>query len=316
MKVLRRLHPLRRPPGRVAAAIGVFDGVHAGHQRLLRLAVARARALRGTSVAVTFHPHPQHVLQPATARPLLTTLTMRLRLMAQQGVDVAWVVPFTRAFARLSPEAFFERVLLHHLTLCELVVGENFAFGHQRVGTVAWLQAAGARAGVRVHAVPAVFAGGVPVSSSRVRRAIEAGDLRAIHRFLRRPHVLTGAVVRGRSRGRRLGFPTANLRLPPQILPPPGVYVVRAALAGGIKRWEGVLNLGTRPTFHETRLVAEAHLFGRPGRLYGSTLEVELLARLRDEQRFPDAAALADQIARDIRRARAFYVTKNTRQTK
>ena len=303
MRVLRRLHPLRNPLRRVVATIGVFDGVHIGHQRLLQLAVARARALRGTSVAVTFFPHPQHILRPATARPLLTTLDRRLCLMARHGVDVAWVVPFTRAFARREPAYFFERVLRRHLALRELVIGEHFAFGHERVGTVGWLQEAGVRAGVRVHAVPAVSRQGLPVSSSRVRRAIEAGDLRAVRRFLGRPHVISGTVVHGQSRGRRLGFPTANLRLQAQILPPPGVYVVQAAVNGGTRRWNGVLNLGTRPTFHETRLVAEAHLFGRPGRLYGSTLDAHLLARLRDERRFPTTAALTAQIARDIRLA-------------
>lgn len=305
MNVWRRLHPRRAPLRRAVATLGVFDGVHVGHQRLMRLAAARARALRGRSVAVTFDPHPQHVLRPATARPLLTTLALRLRLMARQGIDVAWVVPFTRAFSRRGPAYFFERVLRRHLALREVVVGERFAFGHDRLGTVAWLQAAGARAGIVVHAVPAVSVGGLPVSSSRVCRAVEAGDVRAVRRLLRRPHIMRGTVVRGRARGGRLGFPTANLRLPSQILPPPGVYAVRVTLAGGAKRWHGVLNVGTRPTFRETRLLAEVHLFGHPGRLYGSTLDVEVVARLRQERRFPDAAALAAQIARDVRRAHA-----------
>ena len=306
MKVWRALHPAQRPLRRVVATIGVFDGVHIGHQRLMQMAVSRARALRGTSVAITFHPHPQHVLRPATARPLLTTLAMRLHFMEAQGVDVAWVVPFTQAFSQRAPAYFFDRVLRRHLLLRELVVGKSFAFGRDRVGNVEWLAAAGARAGVRVQAVPAVSLHGLPVSSSRVRRAIEAGDLRAVRRFLGRPHVISGTVVHGRSRGQRLGFPTANLRLPTQILPPPGVYVVQAAINSGTHRWNGVLNLGTRPTFHETRLVAEVHLFGRPGRLYSSMLDVHLLARLRDERRFPNAAALTDQITRDIHRARSF----------
>ena len=303
MKVWRGLHPARAALRRVVATIGVFDGVHRGHQRLMRLAVTRARALGGISVGVTFDPHPQHVLRPATARPLLMTLDLRLRLMAQQGLDVAWVVPFTQTFARRTPDAFFDGVLRRHLLLRDIVIGENFAFGRDRVGTVAWLREAGARAGVRVRAVPSVTLDGAPVSSSRVRRAIEAGNLRAVRRLLRRPHVLTGTVVHGRSRGRSLGFPTANLRLPAQILPPAGVYVIQAIVDGRARRWDGVLNLGTRPTFHETRLIAEAHLFGHPGNLYGSTLEIYLLARLRDERRFPDSAALIAQITRDIRRA-------------
>ncbi len=305
MRSWRGLHPVRRPLPRVVATIGVFDGIHRGHQRLLRLAVRRARALRAASVAVTFDPHPQHVLRPSTARPLLTTLDERLQLIAAYGLDVAWVIPFTRALARRSPDAFFTGVLRRSLGLRELVVGENFACGRNRVGTVEWLRRAGRAVGVRVHAVPTLCRDGVRVSSSRVRSAIEAGALAVAQRWLGRPHRLIGDVVHGRARGRRLGCPTANLHLRTQVLPPDGVYVVRVTIGGRPRRWGGVLNLGRRPTFHETRRVAEAHLFGFRGDLYGSTLAVQLLARLRPERRFPSAAALTAQIARDLRTARA-----------
>ncbi len=305
MRVLRGLHPLRASLPRVVATIGVFDGVHLGHQRLLRLTVKRARALCGTSVAVTFFPHPQHVLRPSTARPLLTTLEERLRLIAAQGVDVAWVIPFTRVFAQRSPEEFFDRVLRRQLALREVFVGEHFAFGKDRAGTVGWLKEAGARIGVTVHPVSTVVVHGVSVSSSRVRHAIEAGQLRLARRWLGRPHLIVGTVVHGRGRGRTLGTPTANLRLPSQVLPPTGVYAVHATLSARHQVWNGVMNLGTRPTFGETQLVAEAHLFGHPGHLYGQRLHIVLVDRLREERRFPTLEALTRQITRDLRAARA-----------
>ena len=305
MKTWRGLRPVRRKLPRVVATIGVFDGVHLGHQRLLDLAVRRARALRATSVAITFDPHPQHVLRPSTARPLLTTLAQRLQLIAARGIDVAWVVPFTRALARRPPDAFLTGVLRRSLDLRELCVGENFACGKGRVGTVEWLRQAGRAAGVRVHAVPTLWRDGVRVSSSRVRDAIEAPELARVRRWLGRPHRLVGDVVHGRARGRRLGAPTANLHLQRQVLPPDGVYVVRVTREGRARRWGGALNLGRRPTFHETRRVAEVHLFDFTGDLYGSTLTVDLLERLRPERRFPSAAALTAQIARDLRAARA-----------
>lgn len=317
---------------RVVAALGVFDGVHRGHQRILRTAVRRARALDGTAVAVTFHPHPQKVLHPRQAPPSLISLEHRLLLMQRLGIAVVLIVPFSRRFARLSPEAFCARVLQRRLQAREVVVGHNFAFGQDRRGTTTFLRHWGRRHGVRVHVIPPVVVRRQPVSSSRIRRAIERGRLAQAAALLGRSVSLRGRVVRGASRGAALGFPTANLALDHEAMPPRGVYAVTVRLLGRrgagpttwfsspkaklgltaesriLRRtrwWGGVLNLGVRPTFERrTTPVAEVHIFRFHRSIYDQWVEVQFCHKLRNERTFPSREALTRQIRRDVTRAR------------
>ena len=301
-----RRSPARKRRSGAVVTIGMFDGVHVGHQRLIRTAIRLAARLQAASVVLTFDPDPQTVLAPRRAQARLMGLAARLRLMRALGVERIRVLPFTRAFSRLSAEQFVRTILVHRLRATCVVVGHNFAFGRARRGNVEVLRALGRRYGLRVVVVPPVMRGGAPVSSSRIRRLLEAGRIVEANRLLGRPAQLAGVVVRGERRARRLGFPTANLRLSNELLPPRGVYHVQLELGG--RCHNGVMNLGVRPTFPAAKqglsrpLVCEVHLIGFRGNVYGRPVTVHLLRRLRPERRFTGAKALARQIRRDILR--------------
>lgn len=311
MRVLTGLSTLRRPPRRAVVTVGVFDGVHVAHQRLIRSTVRLARRLSGTSVVITFDPDPQTVLHPASAAPALMPLAERLRYLDALGVDWVWVMPFSRRFARMSAEQFIQRVLTQRLRACALIVGDTFAFGAGRRGDMHVLQTLGPARGMRVIPVKPITRAGRPVSSSRIRECIRRGRLGEATRLLGRAPGLYGTVVRGAGRGRRLGFPTANLRLIPQIVPPHGVYAVLVEAAG--RRWRGVMNLGMRPTFGGGPVVCEVHLLGFSGTLLGRPVTVALLARLRGERRFATPAALSRQVRSDIRRAQPLLAAHSRR---
>ena len=298
---------MTRPPRRVIVTVGVFDGVHIAHQRLIRTTVRLARRLRGTSVVITFDPDPQRVLDPAHAAPALMPLDARVATLKALGVDRVWVIPFTKRFARLTAEQFIRRVLVRRLGTAALVVGDAFVFGKSRQGNMTVLRALGPSCGMRVVPVRAVRRGGAVVSSSRIRRLISDGRLAEARRLLGRPPTLYGVVVRGAGRGRRLGFPTANIRLIPQIVPPQGVYAVAVRRRDGRRIWRGVMNLGIRPTFGPGPVVCEVHLLGFSGTLLGQSVSILLLARLREERCFPSWHALIRQVRRDIARARRVF---------
>ncbi len=304
MRVATGLDAIARPPTRAVVTIGMFDGVHRGHQRLIGTAVRLGRRLRGTVIAVTFDPDPQAVLEPSRTPPALMPLEERLAHLAALGVDIAWVLPFTRGFARITAEQFIRRVLVNRLRAVALIVGETFTFGRDRLGDLRLLQRLGRMAGMRIIPVREVARGGRPISSSRIRRLISAGRLAEARRLLGRPPALYGVVVPGAGRGRRLGCPTANIRLIPQVLPPQGVYAVTVRIVGHRPCWGGVMNLGLRPTFGPGPLTCEVHLFGYAGTLRDHPLAVSLLRRLRSERCFPAPSALARQIRRDLARAR------------
>lgn len=305
MRVLLDLDAVRHPPVNAVVTVGVFDGVHLAHQQLIRSTVRLARRLRGTSVVITFDPDPHVVLHPATAPPALMPLGARVRRLQALGVDWVWIIPFSRRFASMTPRQFIRRVLRDRLEAKVVVVGERFAFGRRRRGNTEILQTVGPRYGMRIVPMPPITRAGVPVSSSRIRRLIGQGRLREAGRLLGCAPALYGTVVRGTGRGRRLGFPTANLRLIPQVLPPQGVYAVVVHLGG--RRWRGVMNVGHRPTFGPGPLVCEVHLLGFSGTLHRRSVAVALLARLRGERRFPTPEALARQVRRDILRARRLF---------
>jgi len=297
-----------RPPPRAVVTVGVFDGVHIAHQRLIRRTVELARRLRGTSVAITFDPDPQHVLHPAQAPPALMPLDERVAALQALGVDWAWVIPFTKRFARMTATQFVRRVLCRRLRAVALVLGEAFVFGKNREGDMDVLRTLGSSIGMRVVAIPQVRRGGLAVSSSRIRHLIARGELAQARRLVGPSPALYGVVVRGAGRGRRLGVPTANIRLTSQVLPPHGVYAVAVRRRGDRTVWRGgVMNLGVRPTFGPGPTVCEVHLLRFSGRLLGQAVSVSLLARLRDERCFPSERALTQQVRRDIARARRIF---------
>jgi len=304
MRVIRHLRRERSPLPRTVLTIGNFDGVHLGHQAILRRAVEQAKRVAGQVVTLTFEPHPIAVLAPARAPALLQPLHDRLATLRTLGVDVVVVQRFTREFATLDPDAFVQEFLLPHLALAHVVVGYNVTFGRDRAGSGETLRRLGESHGFGVDVVGPVEVDGDKVSSSVLRGVLEAGDMRHAARLLARPFALRGRVVGGERRGRTLGFPTANLHVRSRLLlPPHGVYAVQVATRTG--RHPGVLNIGIRPTFGERRLTVEAHLLDFDGDLYGQWLTVEFVERLRGEMPFAGVDALKTAIAADVARARA-----------
>ncbi len=298
-----RLQPPQRPGWSAAAvALGNFDGVHLGHQELVRRLVARARPAGLPAVALTFDPHPLAVLAPERAPVPLTTLDDRAALLQAVGLDGVAVLPFTKELARHSAEDFVREHLVGWLAARWVAVGEGFRFGRGRSGDAELLAREGARLGFELLVVPPVLQSEEPVSSTRVREALSRGAVDQAARLLGRPHRVAGTVVEGARRGRQLGFPTANLLPPAVALPAEGVYAGWALLEAG--PWPAVVNVGRRPTFDHGDLRLEAHLLDWKGDLYGRSLTVEFVARLRGEQRFQGPEALRAQIGQDAALAR------------
>ncbi len=294
-----------------AVGIGIFDGVHRGHQALLSEVKRLASAEGIASLAYTFHPHPARVLSNKGTPQLIEPLEMRIARIADLGIDTIVVEPFNHAFAAIEAEVFIDEVLCRRLAARHVVVGENFTFGRNRGGNVQTLQAAGAHRGFAVHPVSLLLLAGEAVTSTRIRKLIAAGDVAAAAELLGHSFVLSGQVVRGAGRGAGLGFATANLATDSELLPAPGVYAACAATPGG--RWRAVVNIGVAPTFGEGSLKIEAHLLDYGGgHLYGTSLALELVERIRAEQRFASVDALRAQVAADIDRGRAILAASRT----
>ena len=302
---MRILHGLTSvPPDAPASvvALGVFDGIHLGHQEILTRAVSQARRLGVEAVACTFDPHPSEVLQPGRVPLPITTLAERLDLIAGIGIDATVILPFTRETAAIEPEAFVKDVLVDRLRAREVVVGFNHRFGRRARGDPRLLEALGQQLGFGVDVVPPLVIDGEPVSSTEVRNALQEGDIERATRFLGRPYTVCGEVVRGAGRGRTLGFPTANLRTDRPLLVPTGVYACRATCDGAV--YPAVVNIGVRPTFPGQDFAVEAYLFDFSGDLYDRPLCLSFHRRLREERRFPSVDALKAQIAEDAALAR------------
>jgi riboflavin kinase/FMN adenylyltransferase len=306
MKVFHGLDEAKELTGS-ALALGNFDGVHLGHQALFRVAASLAKP-----VALTFEPHPGKVLQPELAPKLITTLGRKLELFAASGLHAAVVVPFTLAYATTSAEAF-EASLLDGLGASHLVVGQDFTYGSRRSGTVASLRLAAARRSARVEVVEPLTVEGVVASSSRIREYLLEGRVSAARALLGRAFDLDGVVVRGAGRGRTLGWPTANVQTDAEIRPGSGVYAVRVRLGPEKDApWRGgAANVGSKPTFGGKDVTVEVHVLDWSADLYGQSVRVEFLERLRPEQRFGSAEELAAQIRLDVGAARA-VVGKST----
>lgn len=296
-------------PGAVVTP-GNHDGVHLGHRALVETARKVADETLPTLkvLALTFDPHPLQFVAPDRAPPLLTTVERRAELLRDAGADDVVVQPFDREFSELSPEGFVDQMLVRKLGAKAVVVGTDFRFGAQRAGDVALLEQLGAARGMRITTVPPVTLDGVQVSSSEIRAALVRGEVELAARMLTRVHDLTRRVVEGHRRGRTIGFPTANLELTGLLTPADGVYAVRVRILDGAPGIAGtchlgVANLGVRPTVGGGRSL-EVHLLDFEGDLYGSSLRVGFVARLRGETKFPDLAALRAQIARDVEAGR------------
>ena len=292
------------PEGGAAVTVGVYDGVHRGHQSVLTTVRRRAAELGGLPVTVaTFDRHPLAVVAPERAPKLLTSLEQRLELLESAGVEVTAVLTFDDDLRDLDAEDFVADVLVSALGASLVAVGGDFRFGRGRTGNVEELATIGLGLGFYVEDV-ALVGGDRPVSWTTIRRLVAAGEVRAAADLLTRPFTLRGAVIAGARRGRTLGFPTANLSLDPEVLRPAyGVYAVRVALDGQVRA--GVLNVGVRPTVDGVSEVAEVHLLDFDADIYGRTLDVALVDRIREERRFDGIDALAAQIVHDVDAARA-----------
>ena len=301
-------HDLDSAPasGPFVVTLGTFDGVHAGHRELLRLASGRAKAQGHRAAVVTFDPHPTLVVAPERKPKLLMTLEQRLAAFEAEAMDLAWVIPFSRAFSELSPETFLDRIQ-QILAPVEIHVGRAFQFGRDRSGTVETLETWGAAHGCQVHTLALRAPDGGRLSSTRIREALDAGDAEAAAALLGHPYTLTGVVVEGDRRGRHLGFPTANLAWEQEQLPAFGVYVTEAVLPHHGGSHLGMTNVGEKPTFEGQRLTVETHLPDFQDDLYGARLEVRFLHRIRGEAKFNSVDDLRIQIGKDVEEGKAWW---------
>jgi riboflavin kinase / FMN adenylyltransferase len=301
-------HTLETAPasGPFVVTLGTFDGVHAGHRELLRVASGRAKTLGHRAAVVTFDPHPALVVAPQRKPKLLMTLEQRLAAFESEAMDLAWVLPFSRAFSELSPEAFLDRIL-QILSPVEVHVGRAFCFGRDRSGTVETLEAWGADHGCQIHTLALRAPDGGRLSSTRIREVLDEGNTEAAAELLGHPYALTGVVVEGDRRGRHLGFPTANLAWEQEQLPAFGVYVTEAVLPHHGGSHLGLTNVGEKPTFDGQRLTVETHLPAFEEDLYGARMEVRFLHRIRGEAKFASVDELRARIAKDVAEGTAWW---------
>jgi riboflavin kinase/FMN adenylyltransferase len=306
MKVLSDAADLQPGTRPVCAAIGVFDGVHLGHQHVVHQTISEAAQRQGISAVVTFDRHPNAVVAPAKVPPLIYPLAKKLEVIASLGVEAAYVIRFDKAFSEMTGDQFVRHLVRDFKTIASICVGDAFMFGARRSGNVALLQGLGSELGFSIQALRDIELDGQMVSSTRIREQVRLGDFNSAGRMLGRPYALCGTVIRGQKLGRKLGFPTANLDIAGLLTPPTGVYAAEVYVGGA--KWRAAVNIGHRPTVHsaDPQLHVEAHLLDFEGDLYGQTLELIFLTKLRDERKFPNAEALVAQIAADIQEARHF----------
>jgi len=308
MRIFRSLDEVPPDFGPSALTIGNFDGVHAGHRRILRRVkeVAVERGLKAS--ALTFDPHPSKVVAPARAPRLMTSPVERCELIEQEGIEQVLIMPFDRHVAHLTPDEFVEQVLVRKLGVRAVVLGHDFCFGYKQSGNVRMLGELGRKYGFTTEEVKAVTVRGRLVSSTGLRQLIEAGRIAQAARLLERPYALEGKVVAGHGVGSRQSVPTLNLAANTEVLPATGVYITRTRDPEGGRAWPSVTNVGYRPTFGDSREISIETFLLEP--LNGDTprhIRVEFLWRVREERRFPDAQALKQQILRDVAVAQAYF---------
>ncbi|WP_433826862.1 bifunctional riboflavin kinase/FAD synthetase [Actinoplanes sp. CA-015351] len=292
--------------GRSVVTIGVFDGVHRGHQAIIGHTVKRARDLGLQSVVVTFDPHPAEVVRPGSHPAVLTEPVRKAELIEELGVDALCVVPFTPAFSKQTPNAFVHDVLVEALHTAVVVVGDNFRFGHKAAGDVTMLETLGRTFGFTVEDAPLVSEDGLVFSSTYIRSCVDAGDVRAASMALGRPHRLTGVVVRGDARGRELGYPTANLMVHRYAaVPADGIYAAWLTRTGeNAGRWAASVSIGTNPTFSGRERRVEAYVLDFSGDLYGERLSLDFVGHLREQRKYDGIEPLIAQIQADVEQTR------------
>jgi riboflavin kinase/FMN adenylyltransferase len=301
MKVIKNGRGLKKIKGPVMT-LGNFDGLHLGHQRILKRVSERARALGLPSVVYTFEPHPLKVVSPRKSPPIIMDMEDKVRLIGSFGIDFLLLARFTKEFAARHPREFVEKELVRGISAKEVCVGHDYAFGRGKLGTAEYLKGLGRELGFSVAIVPAYKKKGVVVSSSRVRELITAGEVRGAAELLGRFYSIKGRVVRGKDMGRIIGFPTANIGVKSELVPKRGVYA--AFVIVNKARHRGVVNIGTAPTLGGKEVSFEAHIFDFKQRIYGKRIEVFFVRRLRDEVKFSSGEALSSQIGKDIKRAK------------
>lgn len=310
MNVLKSIPQLSEIRGPIVLAIGVFDGLHLGHEAVISRALSDAQKQNGSAVAVTFDPHPARVLRPESAPRLLTATKHKLDLIAALGIQHALVIPFTTEMAATSPEDFVRSLFSACRPLREICVGHDWSFGRDRAGDLALLKRMGDELGFEEIGVPAVSVDGEIVSSTLIRAAVETADFAKAERLLGRPYSVLGMVVKGDGLGRQLGYPTANLSAHNEQFPPDGVYAVEAMI--GKRGFTGMVNIGVRPTISTAsgERLLELHLFDFSGDLYGKDVEVFFHQFLRTEHKFSGLEELLRNITRDAEQARGILAER------
>lgn len=299
MKILGNIDEIDRKPANAYVTIGNFDGVHRGHQQLFASVVEKAIAANGTSVAITFNPHPLQVLMPEGIK-LISTCEQKAELIEKAGIDVLLIIPFTREFAKTPADIFVKEILVDKLGVNELVVGYDYAFGKGRSGNIDFLRQQGEYYGFPLTVVEAHYIEEQLVSSTKIRELVKEGKMADARVLLGRNYQIRGSVRMGKQRGGKvIGFPTANLKFNEEdLVPKHGVYVTQVVYEG--RCYGGILNIGYNPTFGEEQLVAETHIFDFNEDIYGKPIKVNLLKFLRSEKKFSGPKELAEQISRDV----------------
>ncbi|RPI77732.1 MAG: bifunctional riboflavin kinase/FAD synthetase [Desulfobacteraceae bacterium] len=312
MSVIFSLDEIKRPFKNPVLTIGNFDGVHRGHLGLFNKVKERAKAIGGQSIVMTFEPHPAKVMRPGNGPLLITPTDQKLELMEQAGMDAVICVPFNRAFAAVSAEDFVKKILVGKIGIKEMVVGYDYTFGYQRQGNLELLRKMGHELGFLVHVIGPIEIDHTPVSSTSIRQLVQAGQIKAAKDQLGRDFQISGKVVPGQGRGKKLlGFPTANLSWTDGLYPKPGVYAVRVLLEG--RTYYGVTNIGYNPTFENQVLTIETHIFDFAVNIVDKTIKLEFVERIRDEKNFGNPGELKDQIALDIDRAKEILGIKEAK---
>jgi riboflavin kinase / FMN adenylyltransferase len=307
MEIIRGLENLNKNYPDTVLTIGNYDGIHLGHQKILSMVLRRAEEIGGTSMVMSFDPHPVKVLAPERNIKLLTTPEEKARLIEATGIDVLLYVKFDKEFSRMLPEDFVHDVLVEKIRVREIIVGANYAFGKNKKGTIDLLRRRGEKYHFSVKAVRDVMVHSHIVSSSAIRSLLLKGAVSEVSNFLGRVYSVEGTVIKGKGRGRSiLNIPTANISTPVEIAPKEGVYAVKVGLKGSM--YDGVANIGNNPTFGNTEISYEVHLFNFEGDLLGRNLRIYFIDRIRGERTFPDAVSLGKQIRDDIELAKEFLI--------
>lgn len=310
---IKRLEDIEEPPLRTVLTIGNFDGVHVGHQRIIKELVEKAKKLRGTSVVMTFEPHPQRFFHPEKEFHLLTLCDEKARIIEKLGVQILLCVKFDQSFAGLKPEEFIKNILVDKLAVKEIIIGKDYRFGRAKKGDVELLKKEGRRFGFTVKVIPPVKIKGEIVSSSKIRSLIEKGEVKKAMEFLGRPYSIEGTVVKGTGRGSKiLGFPTANILSGSELIPRDGVYAVKVKIDEYTGRrksnhdmlFNGVMNIGTNPTFGNQDQSLEVHIFDFNEDILNKFIKIYFIDRLRNEKKFPNPESLKKAIEKDIEEAK------------